>query len=128
MYWTGVTTSGPTIAASSVLFSSCPRTCRSLRRPRPRTTVSLTMCGNSLAISKCSEAPWRAVVLRLHSIQLVDQAERLAWLDQHLPDLPVSGIIYCLTIADCMRVAGWLRFRGFDVAPYFAGSRNRGEG
>ena len=58
--------------------------------------------------------------LRLQSIQLTDQAERLAWLDRHLPELPGSGIVYCLTIADCLRAAAWLRSRGIDVAPYFA--------
>ena len=34
-----------------------------------------------------------------------DQAERLAWLAEHLPNLPGSGIVYCLTVADTQRVA-----------------------
>jgi len=40
--------------------------------------------------------------LRLQSIHLADQAERLAWLDRHVPELPGSGIVYCLTVADCL--------------------------
>jgi ATP-dependent DNA helicase RecQ len=57
--------------------------------------------------------------LRLQAIELGDQAERLAWLAEQLETLPGSGIIYCLTIADCNRVAGWLEQRGYEVAPYY---------
>jgi ATP-dependent DNA helicase RecQ len=56
--------------------------------------------------------------LRLQTIELADQSERLAWLAENLEGLPGSGIVYCLTIADCERVAGWLRSRGHDVAAY----------
>jgi ATP-dependent DNA helicase RecQ len=58
--------------------------------------------------------------LRLQSIELADQAERLAWRRQNLGQLPGSGIIYCLTVADCVRVAAWLRQSGLDAAAYFA--------
>jgi len=58
--------------------------------------------------------------LRLQSIHLTDQAARLAWLDRQLPELPGSGIVYCLTIADCSRVARWLQSRGVNVAAYHA--------
>jgi ATP-dependent DNA helicase RecQ len=58
--------------------------------------------------------------LRLQSIVLADQAERLAWLLRHLADLPGSGIIYCLTVADSLRVATWLRQNGLDARAYFA--------
>lgn len=56
--------------------------------------------------------------LRLQTIELADQAERLAWLAEHLDELPGSGIVYCLTVADCKRVAGWLQQQGYHVAPY----------
>lgn len=56
--------------------------------------------------------------LRLQNICLTDQAERLAWLAQNLPDLPSSGIIYCLTVADCHRVAEWLCSQGLNVLEY----------
>jgi ATP-dependent DNA helicase RecQ len=58
--------------------------------------------------------------LSLHVIALADQAERLAWLAEHVPELPGSGIIYCLTVADTFRVAGWLSKRGINVVPYNA--------
>lgn len=58
--------------------------------------------------------------LRLRNIVLADQAERLAWLTENLPKLPGSGIIYCLTVADCNRVADWLRQYGLDVRAYHA--------
>ena len=58
--------------------------------------------------------------LQLQTIRLNDQAERMAWLAEHLPRLPGSGIVYCLTTADCDRVAGWLRERGLNVEAYHA--------
>jgi ATP-dependent DNA helicase RecQ len=56
--------------------------------------------------------------LRLDAIPLADQAERLAWLAQHVPTLPGSGIIYCLTVADTERVARWLQSRGIEARAY----------
>jgi ATP-dependent DNA helicase RecQ len=58
--------------------------------------------------------------LHLDAIPLRDQAERLAWLAEHLPAMPGSGIVYCLTVADTQRVAGWLVGRGIDARPYNA--------
>ncbi len=58
--------------------------------------------------------------LRLQTIQLADQAERLAWLAENLPHLPGSGIIYCLTIADAERVSAWLHLHGIDAPAYHA--------
>ena len=51
---------------------------------------------------------------------LADQAERLAWLAEHLPQLPGSGIVYCLTVADTQRVATFLRPQGIDARAYNA--------
>jgi len=58
--------------------------------------------------------------LRLFTIQLHDQAERLAWLAHFLPKLPGSGIVYTLTIQDARRVAAWLMSRGITARPYHA--------
>ena len=58
--------------------------------------------------------------LHLDAIPLRDQAERLAWLAEHLPGMPGAGIVYCLTVADTQRVAGWLRGQGIDAHPYNA--------
>ncbi|MFN8620851.1 MAG: RecQ family ATP-dependent DNA helicase [Chloroflexota bacterium] len=65
--------------------------------------------------------PLRRTSLRLGAFRMRDQSERLAWLAQHLPAIPGSGIVYCLTIADTERVADWLRARGIDAMAYHAG-------
>ena len=44
--------------------------------------------------------------------------QRLAWLAEHLGELPGSGIIYTLTVAAAQEVAGFLRDRGYAVAAY----------
>jgi ATP-dependent DNA helicase RecQ len=62
--------------------------------------------------------PLRRDGLSLQVIELPQAAQRLAWLDHHLPALPGSGIIYCLTVGDAERVAEWLRVRGHSVLPY----------
>jgi ATP-dependent DNA helicase RecQ len=56
--------------------------------------------------------------LRLQAIRIETQAERLAWLAEHVPGLPGSGVVYTLTIADADRVAAWLQARGVDAAAY----------
>jgi len=56
--------------------------------------------------------------LRLFNIALHDQSERLAWLAQFIAKLPGSGIIYCLTIPDTRRVAGWLQQNGISALEY----------
>ncbi|MCX8063532.1 MAG: hypothetical protein N3D16_13205, partial [Anaerolineales bacterium] len=58
--------------------------------------------------------------LQLQNIVLPSQAERLAWLADHLDALPGSGIIYPLTVADAERVARWLQAKGKQVYPYHA--------
>jgi ATP-dependent DNA helicase RecQ len=64
--------------------------------------------------------PLARSTLRLQTLQLGSQAERLAWLAEHLPSMPGSGIIYCLTVRDTELVARWLQSRGVDVAAYHA--------
>src|SRR4051794_24832706 len=56
--------------------------------------------------------------LHLCVLQLPSNAHRLAWLGEHLNDLPGSGIIYTLTVAQADDVAGFLREQGHDVASY----------
>ena len=62
--------------------------------------------------------PLRRDGLSLQVIELPQAAQRLAWLDHHLPSLPGSGIVYCLTVGDAERVAEWLQLRGHSVLPY----------
>ncbi len=62
--------------------------------------------------------------LRLQNIRLSNQSERLAWIAETLRLKyfeDKSGIIYCLTVADTERVAGWLQQRGFKAEAYHAG-------
>ena len=56
--------------------------------------------------------------LELGVLALPSAAHRLAWLGEHLADLPGSGIIYTLTVAAAEQTAAYLRDRGYDVAAY----------
>ena len=56
--------------------------------------------------------------LLLQTIQMPSQAERLAWLAQHIPTVPGSGIIYTLTVRSSELVAEWLRLQGVDAKAY----------
>ena len=51
-------------------------------------------------------------------IELADDAERLAWVAEHLGEIDGSGIIYALTVDQAQRAADWLRQCGHDVAAY----------
>jgi len=44
--------------------------------------------------------------------------ERMAWLVERLPELPGTGIVYCLTIADTVRLADWLESNGVTAHAY----------
>jgi ATP-dependent DNA helicase RecQ len=56
--------------------------------------------------------------LRLAVVRLPGPQQRLAWLAEHLAELPGSGIIYTLTVAAAHETAGFLRERGHDVVAY----------
>jgi ATP-dependent DNA helicase RecQ len=56
--------------------------------------------------------------LRLEVVELPGQADRLAWLATHLPQLPGSGIVYTLTKRDAELVADWLAGRGIPAEAY----------
>jgi ATP-dependent DNA helicase RecQ len=62
--------------------------------------------------------------LRLGVLELPDPASRLAWLAEHLRDLPGSGIVYTLTVAATDEVATFLRAEGYDVAAYSGRTEN----
>src|SRR5262249_14455419 len=49
---------------------------------------------------------------------LPGHAERLAWLADHLGELPGSGIIYTLTVAASQDIADYLGEHGYTVASY----------
>lgn len=56
--------------------------------------------------------------LHLAVLALPSAAHRLAWLADHLPELPGSGIVYTLTVAATQEVASFLRSRGLTGASY----------
>ncbi|MFD7921471.1 RecQ family ATP-dependent DNA helicase [Streptomyces sp. NPDC059740] len=62
--------------------------------------------------------------LSLGVLPLPDAAHRLAWLADHLTDLPGSGIIYTLTVAAAQEVTAFLRERGHQVASYTGRTEN----
>ncbi|MGO4758866.1 helicase-related protein, partial [Streptomyces sp. 2MCAF27] len=62
--------------------------------------------------------------LSLGVLRLPDAAHRLAWLADHLPELPGSGIIYTLTVAAAEEVTAFLRQRGHTVASYTGKTEN----
>src|SRR3954469_13350006 len=56
--------------------------------------------------------------LHLGVLSLPSNAHRLAWLAEHLDDLPGSGIIYTLTVAQAEDVAGFLGDQSHAVVPH----------
>ncbi|MGW9397666.1 RecQ family ATP-dependent DNA helicase [Streptomyces sp. NPDC055642] len=62
--------------------------------------------------------------LSLSVLPLPDAAHRMAWLADHLEELPGSGIIYTLTVAAAEEVTAFLRQRGHTVASYTGRTEN----
>ncbi len=60
--------------------------------------------------------------LALQTLRLPDQAARLAWLAEHLPELPGTGIVYTLTRRDAEQVADWLSRNGIPARAYHSDS------
>lgn len=62
--------------------------------------------------------------LSLGVLRLPDAAHRLAWLADHLVDLPGSGIIYTLTVAAAEEVTAYLCQCGHTVTSYTGRTEN----
>src|SRR4051794_37100070 len=62
--------------------------------------------------------PLARTSLRLEVVALPRPAERLAWLVEHLPSLPGSGIVYTLTKRDAEQVATFLTANGISAFAY----------
>ncbi|MFE1752504.1 RecQ family ATP-dependent DNA helicase [Streptomyces anandii] len=62
--------------------------------------------------------------LSLSVLRLPDAAHRMAWLADHLDELPGSGIVYTLTVAAAEEVTAFLRHRGHTVASYTGRTEN----
>ncbi|MFF5105516.1 RecQ family ATP-dependent DNA helicase [Streptomyces sp. NPDC000134] len=62
--------------------------------------------------------------LSLAVLRLPDAPARMAWLADHLHELPGSGIIYTLTVAAAEEVTAFLRRRGHTVTAYTGKTEN----
>ena len=56
--------------------------------------------------------------LLLASLELPSRESRLVWLAHNIPKLPLTGIIYCLTVDDTYQVSDWLNSQGISAAAY----------
>ncbi len=65
--------------------------------------------------------------LALQTLRLPDQAARLAWLAEHVPELPGTGVIYTLTKRDADRVSGWLNRQSISARAYYSDVEGQGE-
>ncbi|HEY7048874.1 MAG TPA: RecQ family ATP-dependent DNA helicase [Jatrophihabitantaceae bacterium] len=89
--------------------------------------LATTATANSRVVDDITEVLGQALVLRgsldreslhLAVLPLPSTAHRLAWLAEHLAELPGSGIIYTLTVAASQEVADYLREHGISAAAY----------
>ncbi len=71
--------------------------------------------GESLRVYR---GPLARTSLRLEVVELPQPAQRLAWLVEHLPSLPGSGIVYTLTRRDAEQVAQFLNANGITALAY----------
>jgi ATP-dependent DNA helicase RecQ len=83
-----------------------------------------TQLGNNLNVLR---GPLARTSLQLQNIYLPSQPARMAWLAEHLPQLPGSGIIYTLTIHDSESLAEWLRTCGISAFAYHGNLRDNRE-
>ncbi len=74
--------------------------------------------GHSGAPLVAYRGPLGRTSLRFEVVELPGQADRLAWLATHLPQLPGSGIVYTLTKRDAEQVAQWLSDHGVAAEAY----------
>lgn len=64
--------------------------------------------------------------LALQTVRLPSQSARLAWLAEHIPALPGTGIIYVLTTRDADQVSSWLNRKGVTARPYYSDVKGDG--
>lgn len=57
--------------------------------------------------------------IAIQVIRLDTKEERLAWLAEHLHELPGTGVVYCLTVNDCKLVNKWLQANGINSQCFY---------
>ena len=99
------------------------------RMPRNLPILGTTATANDRVIEdvrvelgelEVQRGPMMRQTLELATMRLPTQAERLAWLAEHLGDLPGTGVIYVLTKRDARYVSDWLNQKGFPARPYYS--------
>lgn len=63
--------------------------------------------------------------LTLQTLYIPNQAQRMAWIAEHLNCLKGSGIIYALTVRDAEELTRWLKHKGFAVEAYTGQTEDR---
>lgn len=58
--------------------------------------------------------------LEIQVLKLRTREERLAWITDHIKELPGTGIVYCLTVSDCHLVHRWLQANHIASRCYYA--------
>lgn len=58
--------------------------------------------------------------LAIQVIKLQKKEDRLAWLTENIEKMPGSGVVYCLTKADCDLVTDWLNENDIKSEKYYA--------
>lgn len=99
------------------------------RIPQGTPVLATTATANNRVVRDVSEqmgnvhvrrGPLARESLALQTLALPSQAARLAWLSEHLSDLPGTGIVYTLTKHDADHVADWLVKSGINARAYYS--------
>jgi ATP-dependent DNA helicase RecQ len=98
-----------------LLMSSVPVLCTTATANQRVVDDIVDQLGDDLLVLR---GPLARDSLRLSVLRMPDPAARLAWLARAIPQMPGSGIVYCLTVRDTRIVAGWLRRCGIDASAY----------
>jgi ATP-dependent DNA helicase RecQ len=100
------------------------------RMPRGMPILGTTATANNRVVAdvraqlgnlEIQRGPLARDTLALQTLRLLDQSARLAWLAEHVPELPGTGIIYTLTKRDADQVAAWLNEKGVESRAYYSG-------
>lgn len=73
--------------------------------------------GNDLEISRGS---LMRESLAIQVVRLDSREERLAWIEKNIRLIPGTGIIYCLTVRDCVLVHRWLCEHNIPSESYYS--------
>ena len=57
--------------------------------------------------------------ISVETVALDSREERLVWLKNNIPNMPGSGVVYCLTIKDCNLVERWLNSNGISSRAFY---------